>query len=123
MFNYGEVTEEQEKKYEYAKSSDAKKPVSAFFIELKDGSIISFPYSYYAPTELKNKKNGNYEINLIGGGLGLLLCFKNFEAEKRDFLAKMRKSLIDTLYEYAGQEISKDQPILDKVEVLDMKRR
>lgn len=103
----------------YTTSSDAR--LLTLMIKLKSGETVFFPYSYFSPTKLANtKKKRAYTLNLVGGGLDLVLHLKNFnESAYDDFCAALAKHQIEKITEFDGDSSEIDYPIFSKIEEVD----
>ena len=106
--------------YQPYTTSEHDNPVITLLIELKSGETIFFPYNYFAPTKLtKGKKDHSYTLNLIGGGLDLILHLKNFKtSDCADFCQALAMRKIAEIREFEGDLEGVHYPIFSKIEEL-----
>ena len=101
--------------------SDDDSSVITLLIQLKSGETVFFPYNYFAPTKLtKGKREQSYTLNLIGGGVNLVLHLKNFKASDcAEFCQDLAKRRVAEIREFSEELDGVEYPVFSKIEEVD----
>ena len=94
-----------------------KKPLVSLILHCRNNERIIYPYFFIHPTKIERVAGNDYRMNLLGGGVDLVLHLKNFdEATYDSFCEGFSRHTMSEIHEFAGDASKVDFPVIAKIE-------
>lgn len=94
-----------------------KKAMLTLVIHTVDKGSIIYPYFFIHPTKIEKVDNQYYTMNLLGGGLDIILHLQNFdEATYQSFVDGFAHRTISEIQEFSGDADKVGFPVISHTE-------